>query len=42
MKTHIIKNITTDKVIMMTTMLVTLADAEKIGASLETYFIFNY
>jgi hypothetical protein len=29
-------------VITMTTMLVTLADAGKIGASLETYFIFNY
>jgi hypothetical protein len=26
---------------MMTMMLVTIADAEKIGASLETYFIFN-
>ena len=32
MKTRIIRNITTDKVNMMTTIIVTIADAEKIGA----------
>ena len=42
MKMHIIGNITTDKMIKMTTIPVIIANAEEIGALLDTYFIFNY